>query len=444
MARGRVMCAVAMLAGSGAMALAQDGPKRVTLAEAIERAELHSHRIDGLRARVEGATAAVAGQDAAERPIVALSSGFRRTNHVDEFALSLPNQPLRVLYPDIPNNYNARVDLQWPIYTGGRTDSLERAASAERDAAAFDVTAARADLRLEVTRAFWALVTARQAEDVVARSIESVEAHVSDLRSRYDQGLIPPNDVLMAEVQRSRQRLLAIEARNMRGIAEADLRRLIDEPGATSIEPVVPPESIEPAPGEPVTSTTRGTRPELQAVASRVGASREREAAVAASARPQVALGAGFDYARPNFRIFPLVDELRASWDVSVNVNWSLWDGGRRRAEQAETVAGTRALMARASELDRDIAFEVEQRRLELESANAAIPVAREAVTAAVEARRVVGERFTAGVATSTEVLDAQTAVLQAELERTRTVASAHLARARLDRATGAIAPTSR
>ena len=100
--------------------------------------------------------------------------------------------------------------------------------------------------------------------------------------------------------------------------------------------------------------------------------------------------------------------------------------------------------MARASELDRDIAFEVEQRRLELESANAAIPVAREAVTAAVEARRVVGERFTAGVATSTEVLDAQTAVLQAELERTRTVASAHLARARLDRATGAVAPTSR
>ena len=56
---------------------------------------------------------------------------------------------------------------------------------------------------------------------------------------------------------------------------------------------------------------------------------------------------------------------------------------------------------------------------------------------AAVEARRVVGERFNAGVATSTDVLDAQTAVLQAELGRTRAVANARLTLARLDRAVG-------
>ena len=63
-----------------------------------------------------------------------------------------------MLYPDVPDNYRTRLDLQWPIYSGGRTDALERAARAEASAAAADVAAAQADLRLEVARAFWALV----------------------------------------------------------------------------------------------------------------------------------------------------------------------------------------------------------------------------------------------------------------------------------------------
>jgi len=49
----------------------------------------------------------------------------------------------------------------------------------------------------------------------------------------------------------------------------------------------------------------------------------------------------------------------------------------------------------------------------------------------------VLAERFTAGVASNTEVLDAQTAVLQAELDRTRALAGARLAEARLARALG-------
>ena len=49
----------------------------------------------------------------------------------------------------------------------------------------------------------------------------------------------------------------------------------------------------------------------------------------------------------------------------------------------------------------------------------------------------MLGDRFAAGVATSTDVLDAQVALLQAELDRTQAVATAHLADARLARALG-------
>ena len=47
-------------------------------------------------------------------------------------------------------------------------------------------------------------------------------------------------------------------------------------------------------------------------------------------AHPQVSLGGGYDYARPNPRIFPRADRWDDSWDASVNLTWSLWDGGRR------------------------------------------------------------------------------------------------------------------
>ena len=423
---------VALVAPFGAEA--QEQTLRLTLEDVIARAEKNSHRIAGLEARVDVAAASLAARDSADRPTVALLGGYTRTNHVEEFSL-----PLRVLYPDVPDNYRSRLDLQWPIYSGGRTAALERAAAAERNAAQSDVLAARADLRLEAVRAFWALVTARHTEEVVRRALDSIDAHVADLRARLEQGLIPPNDVLSAEAQRSRQRLLAIEAANRRGIAEADIRRLI---GADGQSPIAPAASLLPPEGEHGPSSLKAAieqRHERRALSSRVDAATERETAAEASAKPQVGVGAGFDYARPNPRIFPRTDEWHDSWDVSVNVSWTLWDGGRRRAEEAEAAATTRVLTSRVSEFDRDLAFEIEQRRLDADSAQAAIATAEDGVRAALEARRVLGERFNAGVATSTEVLEAQTAVLHAELDRTLAIANAWLARARLDRAMGRI-----
>lgn len=437
MTAARALVALLVLATAGGAA-AQEPPLRLTLQEALARAEQNSLRVAELQARADAAGAVEAGRQAADRPLLALAGGYTRTNHVEEFAVAVPNLPPRILYPDVPDNYRARLDLQWPVYTAGRSDALERAARAERDAAGLDVLAARADLRLEAARAFWALVTADRTADVVTRALDSTDAHLRELQARLEQGLIPPNDVQSAGAQRSRQRLLAIEARSLRGVAEADLRRVIGEDRRVRIEPAVAPDALAaPLAPETLLDMARAERPERRALETRAAAGRARASAAAATGRPQVALAAGYDYARPNPRIFPRFDAWRDSWDVSVNVSWSLWDGGRRRAEEAEAAALTRALTARASDFDRQLAFEVEGRRLELDASQAAIAVADEGIAAAAEARRVVGERFAAGVATSAEVLDADTAVLQAQLDRTRAVAGAHLAQARLDRAVG-------
>jgi outer membrane protein TolC len=410
----------------------------LTLDEAMARAVEASHRIGEGQARLDAATAAIDGRAAATMPTVSVMAGYTRTNHIVPFGLP-PEQPTAIIYPDIPDNWRTRVDMQWPVYTFGRFESLERAARSEAAAAGKDVATFTADVRLDAARAFWAVVTATESVRVVEEALALIEAHLRDVRNMRAAGLLAPNDVLSVEARRSRQQVQLIEARNMRDVAEADLRRVTGIDAATAITIDAP---LEGPAGSPVQYDTllaaaRSGRTERQALQARVNAIGDRREAAAAGLKPFLAVGAGFDYARPNPRIFPRTNEWHTSWDVGVNVTWPIWDSGRVKADMAEAAANQRAVTERLAEFDSVLAFEVRQRQLDLEAAREAIRAATDEVAAAAEARRVVAERFKAGLVSTTEVLDAQQALLVAQFDRTRALAGARLAEARLDRALG-------
>jgi outer membrane protein len=414
-------------------------PLRLALDEAVRRGLETSHRIGEAVARGEAADAIVGERRAATLPQIAAQAGYMRTNHVEPFGIVMPINRVQIIYPDVPDNYRTRLDLQWPIYTGGRLDALERAARIDATASADEIATVRGDLTLEITRAYWALVTATEALRVVQESLTRIGAHLRDVRNQLAAGIVAPNEVFTVEAQESRQRMLTVQARGMRDVAEAELARLVGAVPGTPIEPVA---GFEPGPPPAVpldlmVDAARQKRPERAALAKRVSAAQERQRAAAAGTKPTVAVGGGLDYARPNPRIFPREAAWRTSWDASVNVNWPLFDGGRARSEIAETAASARAVEERLAEFDASLAVEIRQRVTEIVSARAAIDAAADAVRSAAEARRVLGDRFAAGVATSTEVLDAQVALLQAGLDRTQAVATAHLADARLARALG-------
>ena len=432
-----LLAAAIVLAGHVASAQTAS-PLSLTLDDAIGRALATSNRLAEGRARSDAAAAVVEGRHAPQLPQVAGVGGYTRTNHVDEFGIPLPNNQLRVIYPDIPDNYRARLDVQWPIYTGGRLEAAETAARREQAATGHDLTSTTADVRLDVTRAFWTFVTSRESVRVVEESLARMSEHVRDVRNQLDAGLVPPNDVLTAQAQEARQRMLAIQARAARDVAEADLARLTGvEPGTALLPNALLALPDAPGSASSLLAEARQRRPERLALEERIAAAETRELAASAGRRPTVAVAGGVDYARPNPRIFPRAGEWRESWDAGVNVSWPLFDGGRVRAETAEASATTRAVRARLSEFDSIVALEIRQRLSELESSRAAYEAAGVSVQAATEARRVIGERFSAGVATSTDVVDAQVAVLQAELDRTQAIATARIAEARLLRTTG-------
>ena len=439
-----------MAGGSLTFAQQAAAPPPLTLADAISRAMAASHRLAEIRAREAGARATVQATDALDQSTWTASVQYQRTNHVVPFGFAQPDGSRFDIYPDIPDNLLSRVSFQWPIYTSGRIGALERAAEAEVNAVGADLDAARADLKLEVTRAYWAVATAIETVRVIETSVARAESQLTDARQRLAVGLVPPNDVASFEAQRSSEQLQLIEAQNLRESALIELRRLI---GADPAAAFVLADALDRAPAfgrvsdaaSPVFIDAAQTfvaealnqRPERKALTLRIGGAEERERAAAAGTKPTIGLAGGVDYANPNPKIFPRQGEWKGSFDLGVGVSWPFFDSGRTKAEVAEAVAATLAARARLADLDTILAADVRQRLLDLDSSLAAVETATTGVRASAEARRVLGERFAVGVATTTDVLIAQEQLLSAELARARALANVRLAEARLTRALG-------
>jgi len=435
---------LAVLSVAGHATLAAQTPVSMTLDEAVARGLAAAPRVAAAKAREAAADAQVAAQSAAGSPTVSSSAGYLRTNHVQAFGLTASDGSFHTVFPDIPDNFQVQAGVNVPLYTSGRVDALVASAKDARSAAGADRTATEADLRLEIATAYWTLVTARASVTVLEQAVERAGAAVSDAKARVDAGFRPPSDQRSAEAERARESVQLIDARHAAALAEVVLDRLTGLPLGT---PVAAASSVEQAdaratdlaqqPIPDLVARAGQSRPELEALRRQAASLDASSDAARDATKPMVGASGTVEPARPNQLFVPRRDQWKTSWSVGVNVSWALWDGGRARAEAAASTAQADALRRQADDVDASIAVDVRRCLLDLTSDRAAVAAAAEGVAAATEAHRVVAERFRAGVATSSDVLEAETALLQASLEQTRLAAAARLDEARLIHAVG-------
>jgi outer membrane protein TolC len=424
-------------------ARAQDAPGavvRLTLGACLEKARAHSARLAQLAALEDAARSGLDGARADRLPQIDVSAGYTRLSDVPELSLALPGSTTRqTVFPNIPDTYRARAGLTLPLYTGGRVPGRIAAAGHQQEAAGRDLEAGVRDLVLETTAAYWSLVTSGETARVVDESLRSFEAHLKDAQDRYDFGLAARSDVLAVQVERDRAELHGLQARNALAVANEDLLRLVGLPPGTTVEPVAEPaENAAPAPeAEALVTAALAGRPDLLALRARAAAAEAAVGVARSPVRPQVGLAAGFDYARPNTRVLPLVDDWKDSWSVGVNVSMAPFDGGRSSAAAAQARAQAKALRHQVEDLERRVRLEVKSRTLDVASAGAAVRVADRALEAAREAARVERDRYQEGVSSSADRLDAETRLLRAGVDRTNAAAALSLAHARLERAVG-------
>jgi outer membrane protein TolC len=178
-------------------------------------------------------------------------------------------------------------------------------------------------------------------------------------------------------------------------------------------------------------------RDDLAAMKSRVEASRLGVTAAQAGWWPQVNLTANYVYARPNQRYLPAVDKFKGTWEVGIGMQFDIWNWGTTlyQTDQARSQLLQSELLL--DQLRDNAALEVRRSRLAVVRAANRISVAQEAIDQADENARTTDEKYRNGLATSTDVLDASFAVLQARTNVTGALVEREIALARLRKAVG-------
>lgn len=427
------------LPASESTAAANPLVQRLTLDAAIARARANSPRLESYSALTRAASESVRGALAGRRPDLDIQAAYSRNSNVPELVLSSPGAPPRVIFPNLPSQWRTHVGASLPIYTGGRVQSQVGAAREAEDASIADRAAVENDLVAETHIAYINVLFARETARVLREAIASYEAHLKDSRAREEVGLAASHEVLAVTVERERAELGRVLADNASAVATANLLRLVGLPPETEVELDPAPLGLAATPlalEDQVKRASAG-RPELEALRARIRSLEATSRVAQSSSRPQAGLQAGFDYSNPNPRILPLSGEWKDSWSVGLNVSWKILDGGRSSASAAQSQAQADALRAQLRDLESRIRLDVTTRRLELESALAGKAVALRGIEAAKDAVRVAKDRYREGVLSSSELLDAETRLLRAELEATQTEAQIQTALANLTRAVG-------
>jgi outer membrane protein TolC len=423
-----------MVLAVAATAGAQENVERLTLAQATERALAASPTLGRLRAGERAAEADARSASAARLPQVELQAGYTRQSDVPEVVVGG-----RTIFPNLPDNYRTRVAASVPLFTGGRLSRAIDSARLERTASASDKDAGRRDLVYETATAYWTLATARRSEAVLRDALAAYDAHLQDARNRAQVGLAARNEVLAVQVERDRAELSLLQAQESVAVTEANLSRIVDLPAGTRIEAAEELDAPAPEADDALALSAAAllARPERAAAVARAEAAEERIHGERGARLPQLSAAAGVDYANPNRKILPPAARWDHTWDVSLNLTWNLFDGGRTGAAVARAEARAAAAREQLAEIDRRIRLEVTQRVQERRTAGARVALSGRSLESASENRRVAADRYRAGVIPSSELLDAEVALLRAGLDRTEAQAALRLTDAALVRATG-------
>ncbi len=439
--RPAVLAAAALVAFAAA-APAASPAEHLDADQAVRRALEVSHATAAAAARTTGTQARLDAAGAAARPVLGATATVAERSSVPELKLAPggPGSPVLTLYPDIRTTYAFGLGLSQALYTGG-------AVTANREAARRTLVASRADDRLtragvafSARRTYWQAAATAADVDNARADVERASRLLTDTRSMLEAGMAVKADVLSAQAREAAARLRLIRAQAAADDALAALRSLLQIPAGTSIGLAgivpagLPP---RPAPLDELQREAREQRPELASLHARVGALGYREHAAAAPSRPSVSAMVQWDLARPNQRYFPLQDTWHDSWSVGLAAGWTLWDGGRTRAGVATARAELEVARQDLAEQQRTVELDVDEARRALDSALSAVDAAETSWQAAQAREQAVKERYEAGLATISDVLDAQAGLAGAETDRVTTRANAWIADARLTRAVG-------
>jgi outer membrane protein TolC len=375
-----------------------------------------------VRAAVAAAAAARAGQDAARSawfPRVTLQEGWQRGDQPvyafgsllaqrrfteADFAVASLNQP------DPIDNYRAAVGVHQPIFDLAGTAARTTQATALAAVSQAELRITSADVAMAVARAYGRVISADAELRAAGAAVATATSGRSRAAARREAGTVTQADLLAFDVHLAQMDARRVRAESDARVARATVNRLLGRPLDTPFDPI----DAEPGTAPPVAASARPDqaarpRPEIDAAVSRAAAADAGVRVARAARLPLLSFDGGWEW---NGRTWT---DRAAAWVVGIRAEWSFATGGGESAGvRAADAARQRALAQQASaESAARLALLAATDDVTAAQARRRIGVA--AVAQAREGERIVRDRYDAGLATTTEVLAAAQALLDAE-----------------------------
>ena len=353
---------------------------------------------------------------------------------------------VQVSFPVLLNMYTLQGSIGIPLSDYVlRLSQNHAAASRSFDAAGIQERATRLKVQNDARTAYYNWIRAQGGLIVAEQGLATVRAHLKDVGAAVTVGSASKADLMRVESQQASLELLVENTRNMAQLAEEQIRTMLHEPDETKYEigedifAQLP--EFGQAPMATLYAEALRQRLEPQVLDTTVQALRQTRKVIAAGNYPRLDAFANLYEQNPNTRRFPQEQKWSTTWDLGVQLSWTINDTLAAGSQESELDAKIMELEAQRAQLSDGIRLQVTQAYNALRSAEFARATTDRQLASSEESYRVRRELFRAGRATSAELTDAETDLLKSRFEALNARIDQRSARANLEYLLGRTAP---
>lgn len=410
--------------------------RTLTLDEAVQLGIQNSKNLKIDAAKIEEATADLLEAKNRQLPELKVSGSYMYLPIKPNVDIKLPGLAGGAGGPEIHQVVYGSANLSVPIYSGGRIKYGIQSAKYLVEASKLSTENDKIAIAYNVAQAYNNLFKANQSIKVFEENLAASQKRDETFLKMENNGLIARNDRLKANLQTSNIELQLLEAKNNYNIANINMDLLLGLPETTEL--AVDENYIEE--GTDVKSVdyyvneARENRKDLQALAQQRKAAELGSKAAKAENFPSIAFTGGYVAADiPKF--LTVYNAINVGIGVSYNLS-NLW---KENSSLRQSQAREKQLAATDELLNDNIKLDVNREYQNTDYSKKRIAVFEKSAEQANENYRITKNKYDNGLATMTELLDADAAQIAANVGVINAKADAALAYRKLLQTTGTL-----
>lgn len=395
------------------------GEREVTLDEAYRSALEYNERISASRSRVQQARENVRIARSPMLPQVRLEGRHIRLKESDPAAgLSDLAEEYFDLEPGSldfrgPDNYNeASISASQVLFQGGKLRAGYLASQYAAESSELEDYRLRQQVLFSVSGSFYNVLFARRSMEIAENRLTRSMRHLDLARERHEVGLADITAMLRAQVQVAAAMEAVEQAKNEYTIAKERLalEMGVSEPPATVKEP----EAIEvpEAPVERHIEYAFDNRRDLMASQKGRRLAEKQIDAERADFYPSLSLQGSYSVVDDE----AIYGEDKYNWQAALVASYPLFSGFRDTAEVAKASAMESEMKASENRIKQEIRVDVRSAYADIQTRKKVVEHINDQVRAASANYEQVSAKFEEGLASTIDVVDAETALNEAEL----------------------------